>query len=252
MTPPLIAVAHGSRDPRSARVVATAVSALRAQRPDLDVRLCFLDLNAPSVDQVLDAVAAEGHPSAVVVPMLLGSAFHARVDLPGLLDAVRLRHPHLHVQQADVLGQDTRLIDAVRDRIVEAGGSTGDSGLGVILAAVGSSDLATNARTRALAESVVAGTSWSGGITCFATSAEPTVQQAISTARHVGADRIVIAPWFLAPGLLTDRLSHAAETCGPGITYAATIGPHPGLLDVMLDRYWQTLALLQEFHALSA
>ncbi|MEN0134137.1 MAG: CbiX/SirB N-terminal domain-containing protein, partial [Rhodococcus sp. (in: high G+C Gram-positive bacteria)] len=109
---PLIAVAHGSRDPRSARVVAAAVSALRERRPDLDVRLCFLDLNAPSVDQVIDAVAAEGHSSAVVVPMLLGSAFHARVDLPALLDAARLRHPHLHVRQADVLGHDARLVEA--------------------------------------------------------------------------------------------------------------------------------------------
>lgn len=79
---PLIAVAHGSRDPRSARVIAAAVAALREVRPDLDVRLAFLDLNAPSIDQVLDGVAHDGHTHAVVVPMLLGNAFHARVDLP--------------------------------------------------------------------------------------------------------------------------------------------------------------------------
>ncbi|MBC2638704.1 MULTISPECIES: sirohydrochlorin chelatase [unclassified Rhodococcus (in: high G+C Gram-positive bacteria)] len=249
---PLIAVAHGSRDPRSARVVAAAVSALRVRRPDLDVRLCFLDLNAPSVDQVIDAVAAEGHASAVVVPLLLGSAFHARVDLPALLDAARLRHPHLHVRQADVLGHDARLVDAVRERIVEAGGPLGESGLGVVLAAVGSSDPAANGRTRGLAESVVAGTRWSGGVTCFATAAEPTVRQAISTLRRTGAERIVIAPWFLAPGLLTDRLSRAAESCGPGITYAATIGPHPRLLDVILDRYSHTRVELQRDRALSA
>ncbi|OUS93047.1 sirohydrochlorin chelatase [Rhodococcus sp. NCIMB 12038] len=250
---PLIAVAHGSRDPRSARVVAAAVSALRERRPDLDVRLCFLDLNAPSVDQVIDAVAAEGHSSAVVVPMLLGSAFHARVDLPALLDAARLRHPHLHVRQADVLGHDARLVAAVRDRIGEAVGATGDeSGLGIVLAAVGSSDPEANDRTRALAGPVVAGTRWSGAVTCFATAAEPTVQQSISTLRQGGAERIVIAPWFLAPGLLTDRLSRAAESCGPGIIYAATIGPHTRLLDVMLDRYSQSHTELQRFRALSA
>jgi sirohydrochlorin ferrochelatase len=249
---PLIAVAHGSRDPRSARVVAAAVSALRVRRPDLDVRLCFLDLNAPSVDRVIDGVAAEGHASAVVVPLLLGSAFHARVDLPALLDAARLRHPHLHVRQADVLGHDARLVDAVRDRIVEAGAPVGESGLGVVLAAVGSSDPAANDRTRGLAESVVAGTGWSRGITCFATAAEPTVRHAISTLRRAGAERIVIAPWFLAPGLLTDRLSRAAESCGPGITYAATIGPHPRLVDVILDRYSHTRVQLQRHRALSA
>jgi sirohydrochlorin ferrochelatase len=237
---PLIAVAHGSRDPRSAQVVAAAVSALRERRPDLDVRLCFLDLTAPSVDQVIDAVAAEGHDSAVVVPMLLGAAFHARVDLPALLDAARRRHPRLEVRQADVLGHDPRLLDAVRDRVVEAGGSTEESGLGVVLAAVGSSDPAANDRTRRLADALLAGTRWSGAVTCFATSAEPTVQQAIAHLHAAGASRIVIAPWFLAPGLLTDRLSRAAESCAGDITYSATIGPHARLLDVMLDRYADT------------
>ncbi|GAA3191378.1 hypothetical protein GCM10020255_090880 [Rhodococcus baikonurensis] len=91
---PLIAVAHGSRDPRSARVITAAVAALREARPDLDVRLAFLDLNAPSIDQVLDGVAHDGHTHAVVVPMLLGNAFHARVDLPGLLAAAAVRHPN--------------------------------------------------------------------------------------------------------------------------------------------------------------
>ena len=124
---PLIAVAHGSRDPRSARVIAAAVAALREVRPDLDVRLAFLDLNAPSIDQVLDGVAHDGHTHAVVVPMLLGNAFHARVDLPGLLAAAATRHPQLTVFQADVLGRDARLIEAVRERILEAGARAGRS-----------------------------------------------------------------------------------------------------------------------------
>ena len=53
---PLIAVAHGSRDPRSAQAMAAALASLRVRNPDWDVRLAFLDLNAPSVGQVLDAV----------------------------------------------------------------------------------------------------------------------------------------------------------------------------------------------------
>ncbi|MFE3028948.1 sirohydrochlorin chelatase, partial [Nocardia tengchongensis] len=104
--PALIAVAHGSRDPRSAATMRDVVERIAAQRPDLDVRLAFLDLSTPSVDQVIDAVAADGHSHAVVVPLLLGNAFHARVDLPGLLDAARDRHPRLRLTQAEVLGPD--------------------------------------------------------------------------------------------------------------------------------------------------
>ena len=89
----LIAVAHGSRDPRSARTVATVVDRIRARRPDLDVRVAFLDLSEPSVEDVVDDVVAGGAEAAVIVPLLLGSAFHARVDLPAIVDAARRRHP---------------------------------------------------------------------------------------------------------------------------------------------------------------
>lgn len=243
---PLIAVAHGSRDPRSARVVAAAVAALRDARPDLDVRLAFLDLNAPSIEQVLDGVARDGHTQAVVVPMLLGNAFHARVDLPGLLAAAQLRHPQLTVFQADVLGGDKRLIAAVRHRVRDAGGHPDDPTVGVALAAVGSSDASANAATARLARVLASGTTWSGVRICFATSAQPSVAHAISALQDGGAERIVVAPWFLAPGLLTDRLSAAAVAAYEGALFAETIGAHTLLVETMIDRYSTTVAALPD------
>lgn len=225
----LIAVAHGSRDPRSAATMNEVARALRCARPDLDVRIAFLDLNAPSVPQVVDAVAAEGHRSAIVVPLLLGSAFHARVDLPGLLAAARARHPRLALVQADVLGPDPRLIQAMRVRLTEAGIDPLDSSVGVAVAAVGSSSAAANARTMAVAEALTVGTAWQAE-SCFATCT-PGVSEAADLLRRRGAERIVVAPWFLAPGLLTDRLVTA------GLPIADTIGANALLTEVALDRF---------------
>lgn len=252
MNAPLVAVAHGSRDPRSARMVAAAVTAVRDRRPDLDVRLCFLDLNAPSVEQVLDGIAAEGHTTAVVVPLLLGNAFHAAVDLPAMLDRARLQHPELCVVQARVLGGDQRLVHAVRDRVLEAGYADTDSTLGVAFAAVGSSDVDANARTRQLGAALADGTDWAGIETCFATAAEPGAAEAIFRLHAAGADRIVVAPWFLAPGLLTDRLGRAVHEVAPGARFAAPIGAHRGLVDVILHRYTESLAASERPLGLSA
>ncbi|MFB7724736.1 sirohydrochlorin chelatase [Nocardia sp. NPDC056100] len=250
--PALIAVAHGSRDPRSAATMYAVVEQLAAARPDLDVRLAFLDLNAPSVDQVVDAVAAAGHSHAVVVPLLLGNAFHARVDLPGMLAAARTRHPRLRLTQADVLGPDPRLITALRDRVLDQLDSEFHSGtvspvahtnvrstrtafdpvprLGIAVAAVGSSSAAANARTAEVARHLAALTGWDTEI-CFATT-EPSITEAQSRLRARGADQILVAPWFLAPGLLTDRLSAAAQ-----LPHAEVIGAHPLLIDIVCDRY---------------
>ncbi|WP_281179510.1 sirohydrochlorin chelatase [Nocardia inohanensis] len=235
----MIAVAHGSRDPRSAATMHAVVEQIAAARPDLDVRLAFLDLNAPSVDQVVDAVAAEGHSHAVVVPLLLGSAFHARVDLPGMLAATRSRHPRLHLTQADVLGADPRLISALRDRVLEQ--LSGRGRIGIAVAAVGSSSSAANVRTGEVARMLTGLTGWDTEI-CFATT-EPNLPEAVSTLRARGAEQVIVAPWFLALGLLTDRLAAAV----PGIVHATALGAHPHVAEVVLDRYFaaaaQTLSL---------
>ncbi|BDT94994.1 sirohydrochlorin chelatase [Nocardia sputorum] len=243
--PALIAVAHGSRDPRSAATVAEVVGAVAAARPDLDVRTAFLDLTAPSVEQVVDAVAADGHTHAVVTPLLLGSAFHAKVDLPGLLAAARARHPGLGLTQADVLGVDAGLIGALRDRVLAAldGHASADRRLGVAVAAVGSSSAAANARTAEVAARLAARTGWRTEI-CFATT-QPSVTEAIARLRARGAHQLLVAPWFLAPGLLTDRLAHAA----PRAIHADVLGAHPAFTRVVLDRYHAAIA---QTRALSA
>ncbi|MGW8652877.1 CbiX/SirB N-terminal domain-containing protein, partial [Nocardia salmonicida] len=67
---------------------------------------------------------------------------------------------------------------------------------------------------------------------CFAT-VDPGVAPAVDRLRARGAERIVVAPWFLAPGLLTDRLVAAA----PEVVHADVIGAHAALVDVIWTRY---------------
>lgn len=235
---PLVAVAHGSRDPRSARAVAAVLATLRSRYPGRDVRLAFLDLSTPSVSQVLDAVASEGHRQVVVVPLLLGSAFHARVDLPALLREAQMRHPQLEVLRSDILGDDDRLVSAVRDNIVSAGAATEDDSVGIALCAVGSRRPDANRGTEAVLARLLHGTSWSSASVCFVTAAQPTVSEALDTLRRRGARTVVLAPWILAPGLLWDR---ACAVAGSEVLVAATLSDHLAVGRVIADRYRDAL-----------
>ncbi|WP_040789587.1 sirohydrochlorin chelatase [Nocardia paucivorans] len=238
--PTLVAVAHGSRDPRSATTVAAIVDRVRALRPGTAVRTAFLDLNEPSVEQVLDSLAARGETHAVAVPLLLGNAFHARVDLPGILAAAAERYPWQRVTQAQVLGADPRLISVLRDRVLAACATTGTPPTtdrpAVAVAAVGSSSPTANIRTMRVARHLAAWTGWRTE-TCFAT-AEPDITQAVTRLRERGADHIVVAPWFLAPGLLTDRLRRAA----PDVVHADVLGDHHALAEIVWNRYDSAIA----------
>lgn len=238
MSTALVAVAHGSRDPRSAAVVTSLMEVIRARRPGLDVRLAFLDLSAPRLPDVLAGLAGAGHRRAVVVPLLLGRAFHARVDVPGALARVRRRHPALELRTADVLGPDERLTALARRRVIEAGGAGVDA---VVLAAAGCSD------PRATAAVAEVASGWA--VPAFATAASPTVGAALTGLRCSGARRVAVASWFLAPGLLPERVRAAASAADPDVVVAEPLGADPAVADVVLDRYDAAARPLARYHS---
>lgn len=240
--PALIAVAHGSRDPRSAATITRLVEQVRQQRPDLAVRLSFLDLSTPRLPNVLAAVAGDGHRHAVVVPLLLDRAFHAKVDLPGALAKATGRHPGLRLSVADVLGGDHRLAQAALRRLSEVAGPLDAPELGVVLAAIGSSRPDANVAVLRLASRWARQHGWAGALAAFGTSAEPSVPSAISRLRERGAERIAVASWFLAPGLIPTRVATtAADFQAP---MAAPLGPDPLVAEVIVDRYLATAGQL--------
>lgn len=241
MSVPLVAVAHGSRDPRSPSVVRALVDSVAARLPGVEVRTSFLDLSEPSVTDVLAGLHEEGHREAIVVPLLLGSAYHARVDLPGLVDEVTANHPLLTVSISDVLGVDPVLERVASHRLAETGTDLGDSRLGVVLAAVGSSNSGANAAVARLAGR------WQDRLgvpvaPAFASATQPDVPAAIARLRAHGATRFAVASWFLAPGLLPDRV---AALAGPEIALAAPLGAEPRVAEAVVRRYDAVLRALR-------
>jgi sirohydrochlorin ferrochelatase len=211
---------------------------VRWLRPGLDVRLAFLDLSAPRLGDVLAAVHGAGHRAAVVVPVLLGSAYHATVDLPGAVRDTVARLPRLRVHVADVLGPDPRLSSAALRGLGAAGVALDDDRLGVVLAAAGSSHRPANAAVEAVAAGWTRRAPWVGARAAFAAAvAEPSVPSAIHALRAQGALRIAVAPWFLAPGRLADAVARAALATDPTALVAEPLGCDPEVAQIVLDRY---------------
>jgi sirohydrochlorin ferrochelatase len=229
----LVLTAHGSKDPRSAANVGAVARLVERMRPDLDVRVAFCEQNSPNLVDVLSGLPDARQ--AVVSPLLLASAYHARVDIPK-----QIARAGAHgVRQADVLGVDDRLVSVLRERLAELGVSARDRGLGVLLVAIGSSDRAVNARTATVAAKLAARTRWASATMAFATGPKPSVADGANQLRRRGAHRLVIAPWFLAPGLLPDRVQAYAREAG--VAMASPLGAHPLVAETVLDRYDQTV-----------
>ena len=171
----------------------------------------------------------------------MANAYHARVDLPRQIAGCG---PRFEVRQADVLGEDDRLVSVLRQRVAELGVSRFDEELGVLLVAIGTSDLAVNARTARVAPKLLTGTCWAGATTAFATREERSLTDGLGRLRRQGARRVVIAPWFLAPGRVPDRVQRFADDAG--IAMAAPLGAHPLVAETVLDRFDQAISARAE------
>lgn len=239
---PLVAVAHGSRDPRAAATVTGLLAAVtaRASRrglPALDVRAAFLDHCAPSLPQVLGSV--DNGPAAVV-PLLLTAAYHSKADIPAQLAAAAAATPGLEVASAGTLGPHPLLTAALERRLRDAGVAVDDAGVrattSVVLAAAGSSDPAANATIAALAARWAFERGWRAVVPAYASAAGPRPAEAVLALRDGGAARVVVATYLLAPGYFADKIRTAALGAGAAAV-SGVLGAAPEVADVVLDRY---------------
>ncbi|HLT11420.1 MAG TPA: CbiX/SirB N-terminal domain-containing protein [Micromonosporaceae bacterium] len=226
----MLLVAHGSRDPRSARTVRTLADRVAARWPG-PVGPAFLDFDAPSV---AESLRKHRHSSPVVVPLLLTSAYHHRVDLPAVLHDTGVA-----AEVAEVLGPatpeeaaDLRLLGALSRRLSELDLQPGFDG--IVLIAAGTSD----ASARSTVDRVAQQLSTVHHVPCavgYASASGPTPQEAVAGLRSAGATRVAGAAYFLAAGRLYDAAAASALT-GGSVGVAAPLGAATELVELILDR----------------
>ncbi|MFJ4867388.1 sirohydrochlorin chelatase [Streptomyces sp. NPDC088757] len=248
----LVAVGHGSRDPRARATLLRLLDRVRALRPGLDVRLAHIELNAPLLDETLAGLAAEGR-EAVLVPLLFAPGHHVTHDLPAAVAAV----PGLRARVAAPLGAHPLLAEALAGRLAEAGwtpdghpeghpdghpGAHDRHTTGVVLAAAGSRDPRSGAETRRIA-ALLGERLGVPVVPAYASAAAPTVPEAVAALAARGRHRVAVASCFTAPGLFAAR----AAAHAPWIA-AAPLGAHPALARLVLHRHDRALAASAALH----
>ncbi|MFB7409495.1 sirohydrochlorin chelatase [Streptomyces sp. NPDC056202] len=228
--PVLVAVGHGSRDPRARATLGRLLERVGDLRPGLDVRLAHIELNTPLLDAALAELAAEGR-EAVLVPLLLAPGYHVTHDLPAALAAA----PGLRARVAGPLGAHPLLVEGLADRLAQAGWTPEDGAsraAGVVLASAGSRDPRSGAELRRIATLLGERLGGVPVVAAYASAAAPTVPDAVRALAARGRHRVAVASCFTAPGLFATR----AAAHAPWIA-SAPLGAHPALARLVLHRY---------------
>jgi sirohydrochlorin ferrochelatase len=199
----LVLAAHGSADPGYPAVFDWIVDRIVGNRPDLAVRVGYLDHCQPR----LATLPTDGD---VVVPMLLSTGHHLTADIPRAAPNAVITAP---------IGPDPRLATVVADRLRAAGWSAGSP---VVLATAGSRDARgiDDVHTAAAQLAELTGVEVTAA---FAGAGEPKLDDVTPTA---------VATYLLAPGHFADLIA----SCGAPVI-SAPLGPDPRVADVVMSRY---------------
>jgi sirohydrochlorin ferrochelatase len=234
--PALIALAHGSRDPRSSATIEELVAEVRRMRPDLRVETAFLELSRPNFGKVVDKLVRAGYDEIVVVPLLLSEAYHARVDVPSALAEAAARHDNLQIRATKILGLEVSFLEVLDKRLRDALRTARVRELdALVLAAAGSTDLLANQAVARLAR-VWAAKHKLPVVAAFASSAPPATGEAVRAFRAEGRRHVAVASMFLAPGFLPDRAAELAVEAG-AVAVSEPLGADPELARTILARY---------------
>ena len=235
----LLLVAHGSRSDAGQEDMRT-LAALVASASELQgvaVELGYLEMSHPPAGESLDRLVERGAEHVVVLPLMLLAAGHSKSDVPAVVLEGRRRHPGTTLTYGRPFGVDHALVEVARRRIEEVGGS----GLPLALMARGTSDPDANAEAckvgRLLAECTGAPLANVG----FSGVTWPTVPEALDQLERLGVTRMVAFSWFLATGVLIDRIreqmADMSDRTGVEVLDAGYLGPSPDLAALVLERH---------------
>jgi sirohydrochlorin cobaltochelatase len=115
----LILLAHGARDAAWATPFEGVVARIRERASEVEVRLAFLELMAPRLEQAGAELAALGCTRVDVVPAFLGMGGHVRRDVPVQLDELRRAHPAVAWRLHEALGETLHVITALADATID-------------------------------------------------------------------------------------------------------------------------------------
>ena len=239
MTPLLIA-GHGTSDPQGAddfrRFVARVGRIL-----DVPVAGGFIELSPPPVKDAVAELVRSGARRLACVPLMLVAAGHAKGDIPASLAAERARHPGLSFAYGRPLGPHPGILALLRERLAGAGADTT-----VLLVGRGSTDPDANAEVAKVARLLGETTPVAGVEYAFVSLAQPGVMAGLDRCRALGAQRIVVLPYFLFTGVLPRRVeaqaSDWAADRGADVSTAEVIGDCAGLAEIVVERYAEALA----------
>ncbi|ARI76605.1 sirohydrochlorin chelatase [Halobacillus mangrovi] len=202
---------------------------------------CFLELSGPDIKEGVNNCVQRGATSITVVPVLLLTAAHAKVDIPHTLNKVAVSHPDLKFTYGRPLGVQEKIIDALIERIKDRKIITND--MDILLVGRGSSDKDAVQDICTIAKLLKKRTHVNSVEVCFLAAASPRFEPKVKRAAKQGKKNVIILPYLLFTGVLMTSIHKTVNelSLSPEQSFIVSeyLGDHPNLYHLLKDRVFE-------------
>jgi sirohydrochlorin cobaltochelatase len=124
----ILALGHGSRLPYNKDVVSGVADLIAEKYENTVVRIGFMNMDEPTMDEGLNAFEGTGVTTIVAVPIFLAHGVHTTEDIPQILSidrekrstTIQLNGNDVTLVYAEPLGADQLIADLAYNRVMEA------------------------------------------------------------------------------------------------------------------------------------
>lgn len=205
----ILLVGHGSRDPNGNKEIEHFSDKWRAQHPEWNIEVCYIEFADILLDQGFDN-AAKNASKVLVIPLILNAAGHVKMEIPEHLEQARIRHPNVEFIYGKHLGVSMTLLTAVKRQLLQVLDfmtMPDPKTTGIIILGRGSSDKIANGEVAKLARWLFEETAHELVDIAFTGITFPRLETVVQRQVKLGMTQIAILPYYLFTGTLITRIA---------------------------------------------
>ncbi|MBP3951182.1 sirohydrochlorin chelatase [Bacillus suaedae] len=250
----ILYIGHGSRVQEGNDELFGFVEKAKAAHPEIMIQeCCFLELAEPTIEEGIAACVQQGATKIAVLPVLLLTAGHAKVDIPEAVDEVKANYPEIDFSYGRPIGVEQNVVEIIQDRLLTAGLDIPEGRpvyeerkpISILLVGRGSSDPDNTSDLMKISRLVWEFTPVSDVEVCFIAATRPNVDEGLERVHRLPNDTIYVVPYLLFTGVLMKglqkKLDEWSENTNKTFILTDYLGFDDQLVDVLARRVQEVL-----------
>lgn len=117
----VIILGHGSRIKKANSLLSEIIKIIKKRLGLNVIEPAYLQLHRPDLIQRIKGLVSKGCRKIIIVPFFLFGGNHVRRDIPRIIKRQKTLYPRVEFIYAKNLGNDSKIVEIVIDRILQAG-----------------------------------------------------------------------------------------------------------------------------------